>query len=65
MTHRIEPAAIHGYTVAFLVSCGLFLAGMVITALLLRSGRLPEHADVMAGPVAPVEPVAPDTDPLR
>ncbi|HZC54203.1 MAG TPA: MFS transporter [Mycobacterium sp.] len=29
-------AAIHGYTVAFGVSCGLFLAGAVITVLLLR-----------------------------
>jgi MFS transporter len=29
-------AAIHGYTVAFGVSCGLFLAGAVVTALLLR-----------------------------
>ncbi len=35
-------AAIHGYTVAFRVSCGLFLAGMLLTALLLRSGRLPD-----------------------
>jgi EmrB/QacA subfamily drug resistance transporter len=35
-------AAIHGYTVAFGVSCGLFLAGTLLTALLLRSGRLPE-----------------------
>lgn len=34
-----SAAAIHGYTVAFSVSCGLFLAGMVLTALLLRSGR--------------------------
>jgi EmrB/QacA subfamily drug resistance transporter len=32
-------AAIHGYTVAFGVSCLLFLAGTVLTALLLRSGR--------------------------
>jgi MFS family permease len=34
-------AAIHGYTVAFSVACGLFLAGAVITATLLRSGPLP------------------------
>jgi sugar phosphate permease len=34
-------AAIHGYTVAFSVACGLFLVGAVITATLLRSGRLP------------------------
>jgi EmrB/QacA subfamily drug resistance transporter len=32
-------AAIHGYSVAFSVSCGLFLAGAVLTALLLRSTR--------------------------
>jgi len=51
-------AAIHGYTTAFLVSCGLFLGGMVITALLLRSGRLPDHAEL---PVASDE--RPDTDP--
>ena len=54
-------AGIHGYTVAFEVSCGLFLAGMVITAVLLRSGRLPEHAEVAR---EEVEPTAPDTDPL-
>ncbi|MBW8712309.1 MAG: hypothetical protein JF631_15340, partial [Mycobacterium sp.] len=36
-------AAIHGYTVAFSVACGLFLAGAVITAVLLRSGRLPTN----------------------
>ncbi len=39
---RVQPAAaIHGYTVAFAVACGLFLVGAVITAALLRSGRLP------------------------
>ena len=38
-------AAVHGYTVAFGVSCGIFLAGTVLTALLLRSGHLPDsHA---------------------
>jgi EmrB/QacA subfamily drug resistance transporter len=36
-----SAAAIHGYTVAFSVACGLFLVGAVITAALLRSGRLP------------------------
>ena len=36
-----SAAAIHGYTVAFSVACGLFLAGAAITAALLRSGRLP------------------------
>jgi MFS family permease len=35
-----SAAAIHGYSVAFSVACGLFLAGAVITAMLLRSGRL-------------------------
>jgi hypothetical protein len=35
-----STAAIHGYSVAFSVACGLFLAGAVITAMLLRSGRL-------------------------
>ena len=41
-----SAAAIHGYTVAFSVACGLFLVGAVITAALLRSGRLPtDHAD--------------------
>ena len=39
-------AAIHGYTVAFSVACGLFLVGAVLTASLLRSGPLPtDHAD--------------------
>jgi EmrB/QacA subfamily drug resistance transporter len=39
---RLQPAAaIHGYNVAFAVACGLFLVGAVITAALLRSGRLP------------------------
>ena len=42
-------AAIHGYTVAFRISCGLFLAGMLLTALLLRSGRLP-GADAAENP---------------
>ena len=36
-----SAAAIHGYTVAFSVACGLFLVGAVTTAALLRSGRLP------------------------
>ncbi|HYZ69161.1 MAG TPA: MFS transporter, partial [Mycobacterium sp.] len=35
-----SAAAIHGYTVAFGVACGLFLIGAAATALLLRSGRL-------------------------
>jgi EmrB/QacA subfamily drug resistance transporter len=39
---QVQPAAaIHGYTVAFAVACGLFLVGAVITAALLRSGPLP------------------------
>jgi EmrB/QacA subfamily drug resistance transporter len=36
-------AAVHGYTVAFGVSCGLFLAGALLTALLLR--RTPVNTD--------------------
>ncbi len=49
-THQRGPqlraaASIHGYTVAFHLSCALFAAGAVITALLLRSGRLPEETD--------------------
>ena len=36
-----QAAAIHGYTVAFAIACGLFLGGAVITAALLRSGPLP------------------------
>jgi EmrB/QacA subfamily drug resistance transporter len=43
-------AAIHGYTVAFAVSCGLFVVGMALTALLLRSGRLPDGSDPAAPP---------------
>ena len=39
----LETAAAHGYTAAFHVSCALFAAGALITALLLRSGRLPEE----------------------
>ena len=38
-------AALHGYMVAFTVACGLFVAGAVITATLLRSGRLPTDDD--------------------
>jgi EmrB/QacA subfamily drug resistance transporter len=37
-------AAIHGYTVAFHMACGLFLAGAVLTAVILRSGRLQDDA---------------------
>jgi len=33
-------AAIHGYTVAFHIACGLFVVGAILTALILRSGRL-------------------------
>jgi MFS family permease len=41
-----SAAAIHGYTVAFSVACGLFLVCAVITATLLRSGQLPtDHAE--------------------
>jgi EmrB/QacA subfamily drug resistance transporter len=37
-------AAIHGYSVAFHIACGLFLAGAVLTAVILRSGRLQDDA---------------------
>ena len=40
---QLRAAAAHGYTAAFHVSCALFAAGALITALLLRSGRLPEE----------------------
>jgi EmrB/QacA subfamily drug resistance transporter len=44
-SHRPTPelrsdAAIHGYTAAFSLACGLFLGGALLTAVLLRSGRL-------------------------
>ncbi len=35
-----QAAAIDGYTTAFAISCGLFAAGCLITALLFRSGEL-------------------------
>lgn len=35
-----EAGAIHGYTVAFYIASLLFVAGAVLTALILRSGRL-------------------------
>jgi EmrB/QacA subfamily drug resistance transporter len=47
-------AAVHGYSVAFGVSCGLFLAGMVLTVLLLRSGRRPDARGVAKPAPAPV-----------
>ena len=34
-----QAAAIHGYTVAFEVSAGIFLAGALVAALMLRGGR--------------------------
>jgi EmrB/QacA subfamily drug resistance transporter len=37
-------AAIHGYTVAFHIACALFIAGAVLTAVILRSGPLPAAA---------------------
>ena len=49
-------AAVHGYTVAFAASCGLFLVGAVLTAVLLRSGRLPTGHDPSATP-----PTSPET----
>jgi hypothetical protein len=33
----------HGYSIAFAVACGLFLAGAVATAALLRSDRPPDQ----------------------
>jgi MFS family permease len=36
--------AIHGYTVAFHIAGALFLAGAILTALILRSGRLQNDA---------------------
>ncbi len=36
--------AIHGYTVAFHIAGALFLTGAILTALILRSGRLPSDA---------------------
>lgn len=45
-TSLAVTAAVHGYTVAFHVACGLFLTGAVATALILRSGRLQAAAGV-------------------
>jgi EmrB/QacA subfamily drug resistance transporter len=53
-------AAVHGYSVAFGVSCGLFATGMVLTALLLRSGRLPDFPG--AGKREPAPPLHDGTD---
>ncbi len=36
--------AIHGYSVAFHIAAALFLAGAILTALILRSGRLQNDA---------------------
>jgi EmrB/QacA subfamily drug resistance transporter len=52
-----DAAVIHGYTAAFSVSCGLFLTGMVLTALLLRSGR-PDSAQRPRGASRPQASVA-------
>ncbi|HZA10167.1 MAG TPA: MFS transporter [Mycobacterium sp.] len=68
MTSHYPPAppvraagAIHGYTVAFSVSAALFLVGMVLTALLLRSGppagtasksAATRHQDAVSAPSA-------------
>jgi EmrB/QacA subfamily drug resistance transporter len=52
-------AAIHGYTCAFGVSCGLFLAGAVVTALLLR--RLPVNGDEPADPASTSAPPSDST----
>jgi MFS family permease len=53
-----QAAAIHGYTVAFAVACGLFLIGAVITAALLRSGRLPVGDTEERDDAAPVDVAA-------
>lgn len=37
-------AAIHGYTVAFHIAAALFVVGAILTAVILRSGRLPGAA---------------------
>jgi hypothetical protein len=41
----------HGYTVAFAVACGLFIAGAAVTAVLLRS----DHPDRQTPPPADVD----------
>ena len=60
-------AAVHGYTVAFNLSCGLFLVGMVVTAALLRSGRLAPGTGPGGGGSLPSGSGdhAPPTDPIR
>ncbi|TPG25549.1 DHA2 family efflux MFS transporter permease subunit [Mycobacterium hodleri] len=55
-------AAVHGYTVAFAVSCGLFLVGAVLTASLLRSGRLQSGPDPSASAPPPNSEVSATTD---
>ena len=50
-TPALRPAAaIHGYTVAFAVSCVLFLAGAVVTALLLRGTPVGDEWDESGRP---------------
>jgi EmrB/QacA subfamily drug resistance transporter len=49
-------AAIHGYSVAFGVSCGLFVAGMVLTGVLLRRRRLPDVPGAQRPEPAPPPP---------
>ncbi len=52
-------AAIHGYTVAFGVSCALFLAGAILTALRLRGaapGTPPESEPDSDGAASPPNP---------
>jgi EmrB/QacA subfamily drug resistance transporter len=45
-------AAIHGYTVAFGVSCALFVAGAAVTALLLRRTPVGGEADAAGRPTS-------------
>lgn len=42
IANLVHASTIHGYTVAFSVSAGIFVVGAIVTALLLRSGPLPE-----------------------
>jgi hypothetical protein len=49
-----EAGAIHGYSVAFYIAALLFVTGAVLTALILRSGRIQNvvHSTVSASPAS-------------
>jgi hypothetical protein len=49
-----EAGAIHAYTVAFYIASLLFVAGAILTALILRSGRIQNvgHSTVSASPAS-------------